>query len=132
MECPARRRPASFRKTDRLAARRHSAGAMTGGCGPLPALPPTSMADCRGRGNGGAGVREGPPNYGRMCASAPCAPPPFAMPSRPFPVIGLTTYGRSADGRFTLPGEYVDAVRRAGGIPLLVAPGEPNWEAVLR
>jgi putative glutamine amidotransferase len=52
--------------------------------------------------------------------------------SRRQPLIGLTTYGRSADGRFTLPGEYVDAVRRAGGIPLLVAPGEANWEAVLR
>lgn len=53
------------------------------------------------------------------------------MPARPCPIIGLTTYGRSADGRFTLPAEYVDAVRRAGGVPLLIAPGEPNWEAVL-
>jgi putative glutamine amidotransferase len=53
------------------------------------------------------------------------------MPLHSPPLIGLTTYGRSADGRFTLPGEYVDAVRRAGGVPLLLAPGESNWEAVL-
>ena len=47
------------------------------------------------------------------------------------PLIGLTTYGRSADNRYSLPAEYLDAVRRAGGIPLLLAPGEANWEAVL-
>lgn len=44
------------------------------------------------------------------------------------PRIGISTYGRSGDGRlagrFHLPASYVDAVRRAGGIPLLVAPGE--------
>jgi putative glutamine amidotransferase len=50
------------------------------------------------------------------------------MPRRKPPLIGLSTYGRSADGRFSLPGEYVDAVRRAGGIPLLIAPGESDWE----
>lgn len=53
------------------------------------------------------------------------------MPRRTRPIIGLTTYGRSDDDRFTLPAEYVDAVRRAGGVPLLLTPGEPNWEAVL-
>jgi putative glutamine amidotransferase len=53
------------------------------------------------------------------------------MPRRKPPLIGLSTYGRSADGRFSLPGEYVDAVRRAGGIPLLIAPGESNWEQAL-
>jgi len=42
------------------------------------------------------------------------------------PRIGITSYGRNADGRFTLPGEYVDGVRRAGGIPLVLAPGEPE------
>ena len=47
------------------------------------------------------------------------------------PLIGLTTYGRSADNRYTLPAEYVDAVRRAGGIPVLLAPGEPHWERLL-
>lgn len=53
------------------------------------------------------------------------------MPRRAYPLIGLTTYGRSDDDRFTLPGEYVDAVRRAGGVPLLITPGESNLDSVL-
>ncbi len=40
--------------------------------------------------------------------------------------IGITTYGRNEEGRFTLPGEYVDAVRRAGGQAWLLAPGETD------
>ena len=40
------------------------------------------------------------------------------------PLIGITTYGRLKDGRFALPAEYVDAVRRAGGVPVLLPPGE--------
>jgi putative glutamine amidotransferase len=42
------------------------------------------------------------------------------------PRIGITTYGRNDEGRFTLPAKYVDAVRRAGGLPILLAPGEPR------
>ena len=42
------------------------------------------------------------------------------------PRIGITTYGRNDEGRFTIPAKYVDAVRRAGGLPLLLAPGEPR------
>lgn len=44
------------------------------------------------------------------------------------PLIGLTTYGRGENNRYSLPAEYVDAVRRAGGIPVLMPPGEqaPN------
>lgn len=38
------------------------------------------------------------------------------------PVIGITTYGRDERGRYTLPSEYVAAVQRAGGVPLLVPP----------
>ena len=53
------------------------------------------------------------------------------MIDRDSPLIGLTTYGRSADNRYALPAEYVDSVRRAGGVPLLLAPGEANWGAVL-
>jgi putative glutamine amidotransferase len=53
------------------------------------------------------------------------------MPRRPHPLIGLTTYGRSNDNRYALPADYLDAVRRAGGIPVLLAPGEPRWEALL-
>jgi putative glutamine amidotransferase len=43
------------------------------------------------------------------------------MPRRP--LIGITTYGRGTDDRFRLPAEYVDAVRRADGVPVLVPPG---------
>ncbi|MBT4867464.1 MAG: gamma-glutamyl-gamma-aminobutyrate hydrolase family protein [Planctomycetaceae bacterium] len=41
-------------------------------------------------------------------------------------VIGITTYGGNdaAQPEFTLPRDYVDSVRRAGGIPLLISPGE--------
>lgn len=51
--------------------------------------------------------------------------------SRAHPLVGMTTYGRNADNRFALPAEYLDAVRRAGGVPLLLAPGEPRWESIL-
>ncbi len=46
------------------------------------------------------------------------------------PLIGITTYARE-EGSFKLPGEYVDSVRRAGGIPLLIAPGEKDIDGVL-
>lgn len=46
------------------------------------------------------------------------------------PRIGITTYGRGGDGRlegrFHVPAAYVDAVRRAGGVPLLLPPGETH------
>ncbi len=51
------------------------------------------------------------------------------------PRIGITTYGRHGPGllesRFNVPAKYVDAVRRAGGIPLLVPPGEPRGSELL-
>lgn len=55
------------------------------------------------------------------------------------PFIGITTGGRSEgyiksrhyDEFYSLPAPYVDAVRRAGGIPLLIAPGESDWGAIL-
>lgn len=48
------------------------------------------------------------------------------------PVIGITTYGRDARGRYTLPSEYVSAVQRAGGLPLLIPPATEEAEQVLR
>lgn len=42
------------------------------------------------------------------------------------PLIGIITYGRNADRHFSLPAEYVESVRRAGGIPVLMPPGEPR------
>ena len=47
------------------------------------------------------------------------------------PLIGITTYGRDGDNKFALPAEYVDAVRRAGGMPLLVPPAEPHLDLLL-
>lgn len=42
------------------------------------------------------------------------------------PRIAITTYGRNEEGKFTLQSKYVDAVRRAGGLPYLLPPGEPR------
>ncbi|MFT4541625.1 MAG: putative glutamine amidotransferase [Planctomycetota bacterium] len=47
------------------------------------------------------------------------------------PLIGLTTYGRQEDGKYYLPAEYVDCVRRAGGLPLLLPPGPSDVEGWL-
>jgi putative glutamine amidotransferase len=47
------------------------------------------------------------------------------------PLIGITTYGRDDNQAFSLPAAYVDAVRRAGGIPLLIPPGEPQLSQLL-
>ena len=44
------------------------------------------------------------------------------------PLIGITTYGRDEENRFTLPSEYVDSVRRAGGLSILLAPGETELD----
>lgn len=58
-------------------------------------------------------------------------------------IIGITTYGRVEktlrcdhyDEYFTTPAQYVDAVRRAGGIPVLLPPGGDaqgqDWGPVL-
>jgi len=41
------------------------------------------------------------------------------------PRIGITTYPRRGERRsFSMPSAYVDAVRAAGGLPLLLPPGE--------
>lgn len=56
------------------------------------------------------------------------------------PVIGITTGGRT-EGYiqskhyaefYSTPSQYVDAVRRAGGIPFLIPPGGDDWDDVLR
>ena len=55
------------------------------------------------------------------------------------PIIGITTYGRYEkdlanpyyDHHFSLPALYIDAIRRAGGIPFLIPPGETDWEEIL-
>ena len=47
------------------------------------------------------------------------------------PVIGITTYARDEQNELKLPIEYVEAVRRAGGLPLLIPPGECNTHHLL-
>jgi putative glutamine amidotransferase len=44
------------------------------------------------------------------------------------PLIGITTYHRDRGDRhrFQVPTAYVDAVREAGGAPLLLPPGDPE------
>lgn len=46
------------------------------------------------------------------------------------PIIGITTYARDEQNSVGLPAEYIDAVRRAGGCPVLLPPGEQNIDAV--
>ena len=36
------------------------------------------------------------------------------------PLIGITSYGRNEEDKFSLPANYVASVRRAGGIPVLL------------
>ena len=55
------------------------------------------------------------------------------------PIVGLTTYGVTEtaaktpyyDSHYALPSLYIDAVRRAGGIPLLIPPGDDQWQDIL-
>ena len=52
--------------------------------------------------------------------------------SRP-KVIGITSYARDAraPAHFALPCGYVDAIRAAGGIPVILPPGQDSPEALL-
>jgi putative glutamine amidotransferase len=47
------------------------------------------------------------------------------------PIIGITTYGRNDKGLFGIDVEYVEAIRRAGGIPILLPPGELYQDELL-
>lgn len=47
------------------------------------------------------------------------------------PIIGIPTASRDEDGRVGVKAAYVDAVRRAGGLPWILPPGEPRLEAFL-
>ncbi|HZN60013.1 MAG TPA: gamma-glutamyl-gamma-aminobutyrate hydrolase family protein [Planctomycetota bacterium] len=44
------------------------------------------------------------------------------------PLIGITTYPPDEQDRFHLKADYVHAVRRAGGVVVLIPPGEPRPE----
>jgi putative glutamine amidotransferase len=47
------------------------------------------------------------------------------------PRIGITTAGKDRDGKLRVSARYVDAVRRAGGLPLLLPPEEHDVPEVL-
>ncbi len=47
------------------------------------------------------------------------------------PLIGITTYERNESAEFSLGANYVDAVREAGGLPVLLTPGEANIAQLL-
>jgi putative glutamine amidotransferase len=47
------------------------------------------------------------------------------------PIIGITTSARTDTGHFRVATQYVDAVRRAGGIPILLPAGEPFQNELL-
>ena len=64
-------------------------------------------------------------------AAAPDAasvPADDANPNRP--IIGLSTYGIAHADGFNIPAEYVQAVLRAGGLPLLLPPA--SFDAIER
>lgn len=47
------------------------------------------------------------------------------------PLIGVTSYQRNDEDRFTLPASYLDAVERADGIPMIIAPTTENIQEQL-
>lgn len=51
--------------------------------------------------------------------------------STQLPVIGITTVGQNEYGNYCSHHAYVEAVRLAGGLPVLLPPGEPNLAAIL-
>lgn len=54
-------------------------------------------------------------------------------------IIGITSYGESEvpttsasyDAHYAIPAQYVASVRRAGGVPVILPPGEKNQDAWL-
>ncbi len=56
------------------------------------------------------------------------------LPTRPVtqpPIIGITTPQRNETNHYTLVADYIDAVRRAGGVPVLLTPGEMHHARIL-
>ena len=51
--------------------------------------------------------------------------------STQLPVIGITTFGQDESSRYCLASAYIEAVRVAGGLPVLLPPGEPEPAAIL-
>lgn len=47
------------------------------------------------------------------------------------PLIGVTTSIHSTTNDYCLRHEYITAIRLAGGLPMLIPPGEPNLNSIL-
>jgi len=47
------------------------------------------------------------------------------------PLIGVTTSIHSTTNDYCLRHEYISAIRLAGGLPMLIPPGEPNLNSIL-
>lgn len=47
------------------------------------------------------------------------------------PVIGITMYGKNPEGDYSLQSSYVNSIRAAGGIPILLPPGDANPQIIL-
>lgn len=48
------------------------------------------------------------------------------------PVVGISSYARAGQPpAFSIPTGYIDAVRRAGAVPIVLPPGQPKPEALL-
>ncbi|MBD1861700.1 MULTISPECIES: gamma-glutamyl-gamma-aminobutyrate hydrolase family protein [Trichocoleus] len=47
------------------------------------------------------------------------------------PIIGITTSCKNETGHYSLFSNYIDAVRRAGGVPVLLTPGEMHQARIL-
>lgn len=47
------------------------------------------------------------------------------------PIIGITTSCKTETGHYSLFSNYIDAVRRAGGVPILLTPGEIHQARIL-
>ncbi|MEM6593012.1 MAG: gamma-glutamyl-gamma-aminobutyrate hydrolase family protein, partial [Cyanobacteria bacterium P01_C01_bin.73] len=48
------------------------------------------------------------------------------------PLIGITSYGRNTKDEFHLYANYLEAVRLAGGVPVLLTPGEAHPDVLLQ
>ena len=47
------------------------------------------------------------------------------------PIIGITTYGKNDKNQYYITATYIESVRAAGGIPVLLPPGEADPAVVL-
>ena len=55
----------------------------------------------------------------------------MVAPTPQAPRVGVTTHSRDDHGSFAVPAEYVDSLRRAGGVPVVLTPGEPRVDALI-